>query len=62
MFEAHTTTLIDFDNKVQLSVLCVDLDALQNVPKLKIDILNDITLLISQQPLLANVTYIENEI
>ena len=44
MFEAHTTTLIDFDNKVQLSVLCVDLDALQNVPKLKIDIVNDILL------------------
>ena len=44
MFEAPTTTLIDFDNKVQLSVLCADLDALQNVPKLNIGIANDILL------------------
>ena len=44
MFEDPTTTLIDFDNKVQLSVLCADLDALQNVPKLKMDIVDDIIL------------------
>ena len=44
MFEAYTTTLIDFDNKVQLSVLCVDLDALQNVPKRKSGIVNDMLL------------------